>query len=98
MLVKQQIDATRANEPPRDYAVGRCISAWNDLSTCRPIGMATGPIPWTAIVAWCEFHQLDRDVAAAVIYVVRSIDLQRAQAEAAQRAKDTATGSKRGRS
>jgi hypothetical protein len=57
--------------------------------------MAVGSIPWTAIVAWCEYHQLDRDHADAVIYVIRSLDIAQADRQSAERAAQTATGARR---
>ena len=62
------------------------MNAWHDLNTCRAIGMAVGPIPWTAIVAWCEFHELDRDAAMQLIHVIRKLDNDRAEREASERA------------
>lgn len=64
-----------------------CIRAWNDLSTCRPIGMTTGPIPWTAIASWCEWHEdyLDREASMQLIDVIRQLDndyFERRQREA----------------
>lgn len=44
-----RIAAIYAAEPEREAAVAVCLRAWADLSTCRGIGMAAGPIPWTAI-------------------------------------------------
>ena len=35
-----------------------------------------GPIPWTAIVKWCELHDLDREVTAKVITVIRIVDAE----------------------
>jgi hypothetical protein len=57
--------------------------------------MAVGSIPWTAIVAWCEYHQLDRDHADAVIYVIRSLDIAQAERQSAERAAQAATGARR---
>lgn len=86
MQNERLITEARAKEPPLDYAMARCLDAWQDLSTCRPIGMAVGPIPWTAIVAWCEFHELDREITAVVVHVIRTLDIQRAVAERAKQA------------
>jgi hypothetical protein len=73
------------DQPPRDVAVVTCLQAWGDLSTCRQIGMAVGPIPWTAIVAWCDRRGLDPDAAELVTRVIRVLDVQRAEAETAKR-------------
>ena len=80
------------DEPERDAAIGMCIHAWSDLGTCRAIGMALGPIPWTAIVAWCEFHELDREASVTLVQVIRQLDHERAEAEAARQRLTTARG------
>ena len=56
--------------------------------------MAMGPIPWTAIVAWCEFHELDRDASVALVQVIRQLDHERAEAEAARQRLEAARGVK----
>ena len=60
------------------------MRAWHDLGTCRPIGMSAGAIPWTAIVAWADFHQFDREATAMLIHVIRTLDNDRAEAAAAK--------------
>lgn len=97
LQAQQAIDAIRAKEPPTDLAVSTCISAWWDLSTERSIGIVVGPIPWSKIVAWCRFRRLDRDLTELVVVVIRQLDNDRAEAEAAARARDTATGKDRRR-
>jgi hypothetical protein len=72
-------------EPERDVASGVCINAWCDLGTCRAIGMAVGPIPWTAIVTWCEVHGLDRETTGLISTVIRMVDNDRAEAAEAKR-------------
>ena len=54
--------------------------------------MAAGPIPWTAIVAWCRWHGLDRDNATLVVTVIRQLDNDMAAAEHARRAFEAARG------
>lgn len=61
--------------------MGLCLHAWSDLSTCRSVGMALGPIPWTVIVQWCEWHGLDRDATRIVMAVVRRLDRDWIEAE-----------------
>lgn len=73
----------------------RCIAAWHDLGTCRMIGMAVGPIPWTAIVTWCDFHELDRESAMILIHVIRQLDNERAEREASRQALANITGARR---
>ena len=92
---ENQLDAINARRPEVDFAVARCLAAWGDLSTCRAVGMAMGPIPWTAIVAWCEFHDLDYDTAVLVIDVIRMVDRDRAEAAESKRRIDELRGGKR---
>lgn len=72
--------------------MSRCLAAWGDLSTCRPIGMTVGPIPWTAIVQWCEFHGLDDEASAVLVHVIRTLDIQQAEARRVESGKDKALG------
>lgn len=89
---EQQVAAILKQEPARDYAVIRCIEAWHDLGTERTVGFAVGPIPWSRVVAWCEFHGLDREATQIVVHVIRRLDIDRAEARAADDAKKKATG------
>lgn len=95
--IEQQITKIRADEPERDFAMQTVLRAWADLSTCRPIGMTVGPIPWTAIVQWAEFHDLDRDAAGILVHVIRQLDIERAESEASKQQKDKALGTGRAR-
>jgi hypothetical protein len=65
--------AILSEEPDSDPAVAIAIRAWNEVSTCRAIGMSIGPVPVSAIDSWCDRHGLDFDVAehlkAALLYV-----------------------------
>jgi len=60
-----------------------CINAWHELSTCRPIGMAVGAIPVTAILAWCEAEEFDREATRIMKHVIRQLDNDHAEREAA---------------
>jgi hypothetical protein len=61
-----------------------CLRAWGDLSTCRPIGMAVGFIPWTAIIEWARFHGLDREATQILVDVIRKLDHDRAERDASK--------------
>ena len=71
------------------------LRCWGDLSTERPIGMAVGPVPWSAIVRWCEFHGLDRDATRIILHVVRQLDNEQNEAERAKRQADALAGPQR---
>jgi len=86
----------RSGEPDTDDAVAICIEAWNDLSTCRAIGMAVGAIPVTAIYQWAEMEDLDREATRMLKRVIRQLDNDRAEAAAAKYRLETATGGRGG--
>jgi len=50
--------------------------------------MALGPIPVTDIHAWCESHwrELDYDAAMMLTHVILTLDGERSEREARQRA------------
>jgi hypothetical protein len=45
-----------------------------DLSSCRSLGMGVGPIPWTAIHAYCRHHELDVEQEDMAHYLLRRMD------------------------
>lgn len=45
--------------------------AFTDLSTCRQFGFSAGPIPWTAIVKYIEWEEIEDD---SFIFIIRSMD------------------------
>ena len=50
------------------------MKSFYDLSTCRNVGMALGPIPWTAMNAYANHYRLAWDVAEAFIDIMREMD------------------------
>ena len=48
--------------------------AFNDLSTCRAIGMAEGPIPWTAVREYASQYQLDEDEFESMVFIIQKMD------------------------
>lgn len=91
---EQRIAVILDQRPSRDYAVSRCLEAWADLSTERAVGFSVGAIPWSSIVNWCEFHELDREATQVMVHVIRRIDNDRAIAQADADDKRKATGGK----
>lgn len=69
-----------------------CIRAWDDLGTCRGIGMAVGSIPWTAVEKWCEFHEFDREQAMQIMWIINKLEGDRIEAEAAKRRLEALAG------
>lgn len=47
-------------DAPRLHAsLAPYFRAFLELGTCRNIGMAEGPIPWTAVLAWMDEHGIE---------------------------------------
>lgn len=49
-------------------------AAFNDLHTCRPVGMAEGQIPWTTIDLYCERYDITGDQREDFFYHIRELD------------------------
>lgn len=72
-----------AEEPQVDDGVMIMLRAYVEVSSCRSVGFGLGPIPWTAMVDWCVWHRLERDVANHVIKVLRLVDQETLRRQAA---------------
>jgi hypothetical protein len=48
--------------------------AFHKLSTCRPVGMGPGPIPWTAVLAYGTMQELDQLQFEALEYHISRMD------------------------
>lgn len=95
MLADRRLDEIAATEPERDHQITMCIKAWHELGTTRGIGMAMGPIPVTAIYVWCDVEGFDREATMLMKNVIRLLDNDRAEREAAKAAADKARGKDR---
>lgn len=62
-------------EPPIDDGMRVLMRGFSDLSTERQIGMGVGPIPWSAMLKWCEVHRIYDDARDHAIAVWRSVDV-----------------------
>lgn len=51
------------------------FDAFAELSSCRSIGMAEGPIPWTAIRAWCDENEVVGEQREKTFRIVRAMDV-----------------------
>lgn len=47
-----------------------------ELNTCRSIGMAEGPIPWTAIREYCFVHEISGELLEDFMYVIKTVDVE----------------------
>lgn len=68
-----------------------CVECWQDLDSERRISLGyglgiVGMIPWSKVIAWCQYHGLDRENTQLVWAVIRDLDVKRADREASQRA------------
>lgn len=57
-------------EPGLDFY----MVAFNELSTCRQMGMSVGPIPWDAVQAYADSFGLDDETADTLLRMVRALD------------------------
>ena len=51
------------------------LNAFYDLSSCRYLGSeSVGPIPYTAIIMWCQYWELDSDESDLYMYIINKLD------------------------
>jgi len=60
--------------PELDEATAIGLRAWRACSSCRAIGWGMGPIPQTAIDAWCDRYGLDLIAADYLTDALRYVD------------------------
>jgi hypothetical protein len=97
LQIARQSAAYLRDRPEVDPMMQLCVSAWRELDGDRPVwGDTLGPIPWTAIDAWCRAHGLDQESAELVAHALSVAESERAKRKAAKRANDKATGAQRG--
>lgn len=62
------------NAPTLTNGLQLYYNAFQDLSSCRAIGMSLGPIPWTALDQFCERYEIDGDQREDFFYHVSTLD------------------------
>lgn len=60
--------------PQLDRQQELAMLVWRDLCGERQIGMSVGPIPWRAIVQWCDRYMVQD--SEYVIELVQAIDAE----------------------
>lgn len=60
--------------PALDESAAIGLRAWRACSSCRAIGWGMGPIPQTAIDAWCDRYGLDLIAADYLSDAIRYVD------------------------
>lgn len=52
------------------------VIAYNELQADRPIGMDVGPVPWSAIHRWGDFHGItDPDDLETLVHHIRAMEV-----------------------
>lgn len=85
-----------------DSYLQRVSGAFWQLSTCRAIGQALGPIPWTATDQYARMHQFDSNQVEydMFVYFIGQMDntfLDQQRKMADRERKRSAAAAKRGR-
>jgi hypothetical protein len=62
------------NAPSLERDLILFYEAFWDLHSCRQIGSAEGPIPWTAIYMYCEQYEMYGEQREEVFYHVKKLD------------------------
>lgn len=60
--------------PGLDAASQLVVDCWADVFSCRSIGMAIGPIPYTAVMWWADRNGCDRDVTDMLWQAIQIVD------------------------
>lgn len=88
------------NAPEMTWGLELFYLAWRELDTMRPVAMAEGAIPWSAVLDFAIAHDIDGDLREELCYQVRALDNAylkwRAEKRDAERRK-AESGSKRKR-
>lgn len=63
-----------ANAPKLPERLVIYYEAFWVLSSCRSIGFGVGPIPWTAVHEYCQYHGFDYDMEETMHHHVRAMD------------------------
>lgn len=70
-------------------------NAWNDLNTCRYIGMDVGPIPWSSVDSYARRHFLTETEFDLLWHCVRHLErVYRGHVENERKRKDHGRHSK----
>jgi hypothetical protein len=63
-----------ANAPELEPGLNLFYMAFLDLTSCRTLGYAQGPIPWLAIHHYCEAHGIEGEQREDVFHHVSALD------------------------
>lgn len=62
------------NAPQMGFGLHFYFAAFLELSSCRQIGYAPGPIPWTAVQEYARTHGLDEEQCEDMHIFVQEMD------------------------
>jgi hypothetical protein len=77
-----------ANAPELWQGLELFYTAFMDLTTCRPLGMSEGPIPWTAIAEYCDRYDIADEQREDLFYFLREMDTAYLKARVEQSKKE----------
>jgi hypothetical protein len=72
---KLPIPSRILNAPKLRAGMSFYYIAFNDLSTCRAVGMSPGPIPWTAVREYASQYDLDEVEFETLVIVINHMDV-----------------------
>lgn len=52
------------------------LKGFEELDTCRSVGLGKGQIPWTAIYQYCMFNGFDEELAFEFNTIIRLMDTE----------------------
>ena len=62
------------NAPELHFGLELYYGAFIDLSTCRAVGFAEGPIPWTVLQDYCLAMEIEDEQKEDLFFYVRALD------------------------
>lgn len=71
---RQRIPDAIVNAPELQAGLNLFYVAFLDLTSCRALGFAQGPIPWLAINKYCEANEITGEQREDVFYHVTHMD------------------------
>lgn len=73
-LTGRKLPPTIENKPQVLLGLELYWKAFVDLSADRDIGMAEGPIPWSAVHLWAERHEIYGDEFERLWHIIHEMD------------------------
>lgn len=63
-----------ANAPEMPLGMDLYFTAFAELSSCRPVGMGMGAIPWTSMIDYAKAYEFDDEQREDLFFFVRALD------------------------